>query len=392
MSKLTLNPTTRFIARDRLIKIDGREYAFHATPRAAQPPEADIKNPEAAALRASGRATEKQATKPIKIPRVAKKFRRAENEKLRALESAARGKYNAEKLLDIEPDNFKARVELSAEYALKAILPTRGAIFRELMNIRRAMKSAAAKRGALFNSARFSAIIKERRAALFSARVGSLIAHRIEYGSPRKKIARLTRAAAKRKISLVKLQIADRENVIQNVIGAIIKQGYDESHLFNREKPNLKAWKILYSAARAAIRPLVLTHKGADGISREYDAQSVTMEKNKSFSTMVAACHTEDKKRAALVRFLIRAAIDAKNKEQGNGARKFKANFKSALSKIRAIATRAGSADIINSQSNDAQARAAALAMASEVFRKYILSGAGWKSLELKSFRDIPAL
>jgi hypothetical protein len=191
------------------------------------------------------------------------------------------------------------------------------------------------------------------------------------------------------------LQVSDRENIIANVRALMLSREYDKKFLFG-ESPKLSAWKAIYSAARAAIRPLVLTHKGADGIAREYDAQAVTMAEEgyslKSYSTMASAIRAEDHKRAALVKFLIRAALDAKNKERASGARKFKSNFKTALAKIRAIATRAGSADLINSQSNDAQARAAALAMASETFRKYILSGAGWKALELKSFRDIPAL
>lgn len=329
---------------------------------------------------------------PIKLARVPKNQRRAEAEKLRALEIKARAEYSARKLLEIEPEAEKPFSELRAESALSAILPARGAIFRELRAIARAMQSGAKARGAEFNRARFSAIVSERRAALFGARVGSLIAHRLENGSPRKRIAKLTRAAARKQIRLVKLQLSDRENVVSNVRALIIARGWAEGDLFNREKPNLSAWKNLYSAARAAIRPLVLTHKGADGIAREYDAQAVTIaESGKSFSTIALALRAEDAKRAALVRFLIRAALNAREKERAQGARKWKSNFSNAIAKIRAIATRAGSAEIISSQSNDAQARAACLAMAAQTFRKYILSGASWKDLELKSFRDIPA-
>jgi hypothetical protein len=100
---------------------------------------------------------------------------------------------------------------------------------------------------------------------------------------------------------------------------------------------------------------------------------------------LIAARAACDEKRAALVRWLIRAALNARRKDK---SRKARATFRGALKSIRAIATRAGTADFINSQTNDTQARAAALAMQAARFREYIASGA--PLVELKDFRELP--
>jgi hypothetical protein len=272
---------------------------------------------------------------------------------------------------------------LSHESALSALLPQRGAVFHEMRAIARAMKSGAEKRGAPFNKARFSALVMERRAAYFGARIGALICHRLENGSPRAKIAKLTRARAQKKIRLVKLQGADKENIVQNVRALLISRD-----IFKFSQITLATWKDIYKAARGAIRPLVQTFKGADGIADDCNASAqYESAPDKWNSTLIGARAACDEKRAALVRWLVRAAINARSKDE---SRKARATFRGALKSIRAIATRAGSADFINSQTNDAQARASALAMQAARFREYIASGA--PLVNLKSFSELPEI
>jgi hypothetical protein len=281
-----------------------------------------------------------------------------------------------------DPEKENPISALSHESALGAILPARGAAFREMRAIARAMKSGAQARGAQFNKARFSALVMEKRAAIFGAKIGALICHRLENGSPRAKIAKLTRARAAKKIRLVKLQSADRENIIQNIGALLISR-----EIFQFDQITLATWKDAYRAARAAIRPLVQTHKGADGIADDCNASAFYENASGAWnSRMIGARAACDEKRAALVRWLIRAALNARKKDT---SRKARATFRGALKSIRAIATRAGSADIINSQTNDAQARASALAMQAARLRDYLASGA--PLVELKDFRELPA-
>jgi len=439
MAKIQTHCSRNFIAQDRAIKIEGREYIIPEKSRASKARPLIIKNAEAAKIRAEGSAPIRAESAPLsfksQFPRIAKKRIRAEKEKLRALENKNRARKTCEELPEIELYEIKPHSELRADCALRAILPPRGALFRELRAIARAMKSGAARRGAEFPRARFSALVQDQRRALFGARIGALVAHRLEYGSPRKRVAKLTRAAATKKIRLVKLQIQDRENVISNVRALAIAREWNELDLFIPRAPRgalfrefseirraalvagnfnradfceairerkkeiartrgiaLSNWKAIYSNARAAIRPLVLSYKGAEGATSENDPQATTPSEDgkKSFSTMALAIGAEDQKRAALVRFLIRAAMKARDKEKARNDRQWRANFKSALAKIRAIGTRAGSAGIIDSQSSDSQARAAALANSARRFAKYIREGADFRELELKSFRELP--